>query len=107
MTVYAASSITGYVPPGGVCKGHSIDDPKADPDYPYLSVSCAVCEPIITRDEWRFWATTPDDVPKTAAEERAAARQRAEADGAMANFSRAFMESFAAQQAAFASGEEL
>lgn len=78
MTMYAASSVSGYIPPGGVCKGHSIEDEKADPDYPFLSVSCGVCEPLLANDP--FWANSPEERPLTAREEREREHLKAEAE---------------------------
>lgn len=74
MTAYACSSVAGFVPPGGVCKGHSINDEPADSDYPGLSVDCPVCEPILTSHP--LWAPDPETVPLTAAEERRIEREK-------------------------------
>lgn len=65
--MYAASSVTFFLPPGGVCKGHSINDPKADPNYPYLSVTCPVCEPLLSANP--FWASSAAQRPLTEAEQ--------------------------------------
>ena len=78
MTMYAASSVTAYVPPGGVCKGHSIEDDPSDPDYEFLAISCGVCEPLLANDP--FWANSPEERPLTAREEREQERLKAEAE---------------------------
>jgi hypothetical protein len=78
MTQYAASSVTAFVPAGGVCAGHSLADKPADPDYKYLSVDCPVCEPILADDP--LWASTPGERPLTAAEEREREHLKAQAE---------------------------
>ena len=76
MTKYAASSVTAFKPGEG-CEGHSITDAPADPDYPYLSIECPVCEPLV---DPAFWATTAEERPLTAAEEKELERKRREAE---------------------------
>lgn len=78
MTLYAASSVHSFTPAGGVCKGHSAADEPADPDYPYFSLECPVCEPLLAGDP--FWAASPEERPLTAAEEREVARKKREAE---------------------------
>lgn len=73
MTRYACSSVKGFVPVGGVCKGHSVNDEPADPEYSGLSVDCPVCEPILAGHA--LWASSPEEVPLTAAEEKKLERE--------------------------------
>lgn len=63
---YARSDVKSYSPPGGGCPGHS---EPADPDSPLLSVDCPVCDPHLAMDP--LWAGSPEDVPLTAAEQKA------------------------------------
>lgn len=74
MTAYACSDVSAFVPAGGICPGHSVNDKPADPDFPGFSVDCAVCEPILTSHP--LWALDPEEVPLTAAEERKLERER-------------------------------
>lgn len=74
MTFYACSSVHSYMPPGGVCSGHSLKDRPADPDFPGLSVDCDACAPFLSNHP--FWATEPDEVPLTAAEEKQLEREK-------------------------------
>lgn len=76
MTRYACSSVTAFVPAGGVCAGHSINDEPADDEFPGLSVDCPVCDPILAADP--FWASSPESVPLTEVEERRLERQKRE-----------------------------
>lgn len=78
MTRYAASSVTFFLPPGGVCKGHSLEDEPADPEYPYLSVDCPVCDPFLASHP--FWASTPEERPLTGPEQRERDRLKREAE---------------------------
>lgn len=74
MTYYASSAVTAFIPVGGVCAGHSLNDEPADPEYPGLSVDCEVCEPILAND--RMWSADPESVPLTAQEERRLEREK-------------------------------
>lgn len=74
MTAYACSDVSAFVPAGGICAGHSINDKPADPDFPGLSVDCPVCEPILTNHP--LWALDPEEVPLTASEEKRLERER-------------------------------
>lgn len=74
MTAYACSDVSAFVPAGGICAGHSVNDKPADPDFPGFSVDCPVCEPILTSHP--LWALDPEEVPLTAAEERKLERER-------------------------------
>ena len=73
MTRYACSSVKTFIPAGGACKGHSVNDEPADPDYSGLSVDCPVCEPILASHA--LWASSPEEVPLTAAEEKKLERE--------------------------------
>lgn len=76
MTRYACSSVTAFVPPNGVCAGHSVNDEPADPDFEGLSVDCPVCDPHLSGDP--FWAGSAEEVPLTASEEKLLERQQRE-----------------------------
>lgn len=78
---YAQTGIHGFIPPRGVCRGHSYDQ-RADKNDPHMSVNCAVCEPFLARDP--FWAPTPSQVPLTELEQRLLDEQKSRADAVTA-----------------------
>lgn len=78
---YARSDIQSYVPPGGVCPGHS---EGADPDYHGLSIECTACEPHLAKDP--LWSSTPHTVPLTPGEQAQVDAQEREAQAVTAQF---------------------
>lgn len=79
---YARSDIQSYLPPGGVCVGHT---ETADPDEPlHFAVDCVTCDPHLAEDP--LWAGTPEECPLTEAEQKVAEKLERDAQAAQAQF---------------------
>ena len=74
---YARSDVTSITIGGHT---HTFDD-AADPDSDVLTVDCPDCDPVLAADP--LWAGAREDVPLTAAEQKAAEARKQEVDARM------------------------
>jgi hypothetical protein len=82
---YARTDIHSYIPPGGICPGHT---EPADPEEDlHFSVDCVICDPLLAQDP--LWAGHPDAVPLTEVEQQRADKAAMDAQEAQARFAMA------------------
>lgn len=76
--LYARSDVTGFSGATGCPSGgHSA---PADPDDNHFSVDCPPCEAFLVSDGDPLWATSPEEVPLTRAEEKALQAEQHQAE---------------------------